>query len=321
MSDLLDLGDGLLDASGRWRLPVAGEFNLGATVRLLQRRPKNPIDRWENGCYLRALHTAEGLRLAAVMNTGTIDAPDLRLHVFGGAVNDETVQAVIATIRGSRGLDADPAPTAWLEEMEPRFGPVTAALRGFRSPCFPGLWETRLAVLPFQQFSLDAGIAILGRLVERFSPPLMLAGRAWFDFPAPEAIAEASPAALTDVGLSQAKANAVQALARRAMNSDLDTPWIQAFPTDDALKALQALPGIGPWSASVLLLRGLRRMDVFPPGDTGTARNLTALLGRSVLLTPAETSAFAARFGDRRGYLYFIFLGNRLMADGLASAD
>ena len=87
------------------------------------------------------------------------------------------------------------------------------------------------------------------------------------------------------------------------------------LPTNEALNALRALPGIGPWSAAVLLLRGLRRMDVFPPDDTGAARNLATLPGRSALFSRVETSAFAARFEDQRGYLYFIFLGNRLMAD------
>lgn len=319
MSDFVDSDGNTMAASASWRLPVAAQFNLGATVRLLQRRPKNPIDRWENGFWLRTIRTPGGLRLAAVTNAGSIDSPDLRLDLYGGGVMDETERAIDSSVRWMLGLDVDPAPTDWLVEMEPRFAPVAAALRGFRPPCFPGLWQTCLAVLPFQQLSLDAGIAILGRLVERFSPPLLLGGRSCFDFPTPEIIADASPAALSGAGLSRAKTTALQSLARHAIAGDLDASRFLFLPTEEALTALQSLPGIGPWSAAVLLLRGLRRMDVFPPGDTGTARNLTALLGRSALLTPAETSAFAARFGDRQGYLYFIFLGNRLMTDSAAS--
>lgn len=37
---------------------------------------------------------------------------------------------------------------------------------------------------------------------------------------------------------------------------------------------------------------------------------LAALLGRSAPMTLSEVSAFAARFGERRGYLYFLGLGN-----------
>ena len=296
-------------------LPVAGPFNLEATVRLLQRRPKNPIDRCENGVWLRAFDTAEGMRLVRVANAGSIDAPELRLELQGETLSQSTLDDLNATIRWMLGLDAPPAPVEWLAEMEPHFMGIAAELRGFRPPCFPDLWSTCLSVIPFQQLSLDAGIAILGRLVERFGPRLTADDRDWFDFPSPAVILAAAPDELTGLGLSRAKATALQSLARRALDGQLDRARFQALPTDEAMAELIALPGIGPWSASVMMLRGLRRMEVFPPGDTGTARNLTAILGRDALLTPAETSAFAARFGDRRGYLYFIFLGNRLMAD------
>jgi hypothetical protein len=58
-------------------------------------------------------------------------------------------------------------------------------------------------------------------------------------------------------------------------------------------------------------------MEVFPAGDVGAARNLTALLSLPTPLTPAEASAFAARFGDYRGYLYFLGLGAQLLSRGL----
>jgi hypothetical protein len=61
----------------------------------------------------------------------------------------------------------------------------------------------------------------------------------------------------------------------------------------------------------------LRRLDSFPAGDVGAARNLTALIEPPVPFTPATASAFADRFGDRRGYLYFLALGEHLRARGL----
>jgi 3-methyladenine DNA glycosylase/8-oxoguanine DNA glycosylase len=298
-------------------LPVAGPFNQEGTVRLLQRRPANRIDRWEDGQYLRAFQTAEGPRLVTLMNAGTVDVPDVRLEILGGSVSSETARDVTKTVRWMLGCDADPAPTVWLAEMEPRFGAVATALHGFRPPCFPTLFETCASVLPFQQFSLDAGMAIVGRLVEQFGPSRILADRAWFAFPSPEAVAEAPVAALRDVGLSQAKAVALQALARHALVADLNAAHYQSLPTSVALKELEALPGIGPWSAGLILLRGLRRMEIFPAGDVGAARNLPALLGLAASWSPADASAFADRFADRRGYLYFLGLGAQLLARGV----
>lgn len=298
-------------------VPTAGPFNLEATVRLLQRRPTNRVDRWEAGAYLRAMPTADGPRLLRVTNQGAVAKPSLLLDVLGGEVSDGTATEAVALVRWVLGLDAPPAPTAWLAEVEPRLAPVTHALHGFRTPCFPTLFETCAAVLPFQQLSLDAGTAIVGRLVERFGRSLTIGDRPWFSFPTPEAIAGADPAHLRETGLSHAKTASLQALARLTVDGTLDIDRLRALPTPAALTALRALPGIGPWSAGLILLRGVRRLDVFPEGDVGAARNLTALIEPPVPFTPGSASAFAARFGDQRGYLYFLALGEQLRARGL----
>ncbi len=50
---------------------------------------------------------------------------------------------------------------------------------------------------------------------------------------------------------------------------------------------------------------------------TSAARNLPLLLGLADAWSPADACAFAERFGDRRGYLYFLGLGSQLVARGL----
>lgn len=302
-------------------VPAGGPFNLEATVRLLQRRPTNKVDRWAAGSYLRALPTANGPRLLRVTSRDSVPEPALLLEVFGGAVPDGTAAALVAMVRWMLGLDAPPAPAAWLTEVEPRLTPVMHALQGFRTPCFPTLFETCASVLPFQQLSLDAGTAIVGRLVERFGQSLTIVDRPWFSFPTPESIANASAAELREAGLSAAKSASLQALARLTADGALDGERLRALPTPEALAALRALPGIGPWSAGLILLRGFRRLDVFPEGDVGAARNLTALIKPAVPFTPASASEFALRFGDRRGYLYFLALGEQLRARGLLGSN
>lgn len=194
-------------------------------------------------------------------------------------------------------------------------------MHGFRTPCFPTLFKTCASVLPFQQLSIDAGLAILGRVVEASGRQVVIDDQAWFGFPTPEAIASADPTALRQTGLSAPKVAALQALARLASAGAFDAAALRAMPAPQALAALRALPGIGPWSAGLVLLRGLRRLDIFPSGDVGAARNLTALLGAPDPFTPASTCAFADQFGDRKGYLYFLALGAQLQARGLLEPD
>ena len=295
------------------RLPVDTPFSLEATVRLLQRRPANPIDRWEDEQYSRALRTSHGMRLAVVREAGTVDQPDLRLDVLGGSVDESLACEVDATLRWMLGLDAPPAPADRLVDIDPRLAPTLDRMRGFRPPCFPDLFATCLGVLPFQQLSLDAGIAILGRLTKRFGSRLKLDGRDWFDLSTPEAVRAATPDELLATGLSRAKVSALHGLAEAALAGELDRDRFQRLPTDEAQRELQRLPGIGPWSAGLIMLRGLRRMDVFPAGDSGAARSLTRLLDLPAKLTPAEADRIAAEFGELRGYLYYLCLASRPM--------
>jgi 3-methyladenine DNA glycosylase/8-oxoguanine DNA glycosylase len=61
----------------------------------------------------------------------------------------------------------------------------------------------------------------------------------------------------------------------------------------------------------------LRRMEVFPPGDVGAAKNLGRLLGAEDPAREGEQQDLLTRMGDTRGYLYFYALGWRLMQEGL----
>lgn len=300
------------------QLAAPAPFNLVATVRLLQRRPTNRIDHWQEGRYQRAFHTGDGMRLLVVENVGTSEEPEVRGAIMGGPITDTVASDLNDTMSWMLGLDAEPAPTGWIAEKEPRLASIAAAVQGFRPPCFPTLFETCARVVPFQQLSIDAGTAIIGRLVERFGPSLTVDGRQWIAFPSPEAIADARPEWLREAGLSRAKTASLQGLARLALEGELTTARFRALPTDDALIELRTLPGIGPWSAGLILLRGLRRMDVFPPGDVGAAHNLTALLGLPEPLAPSEAKTYAACFGERQGYLYFLALANQLRARGVS---
>jgi len=296
------------------RLATRAPFHLEATVRVLQRRPENRVEIWEQDRYLRVLPSADGLQLIEVRNQGTLDDPDLRLGFLCGDPSPTTRAALVGKVRKVLGLDLDPLPLQRLAEAEPALRPTALALRGMRPPRFAEWFETFARVVPFQQLSLDAGLAIVSRLVERFGQPLEHGGRRFHAFPTSEAVAEARLPALRACGLSARKAESLRDLARAIESGELDEATIASLSTDAAVRALTVLPGIGPWSAGLVLLRGFGRLDVFPPGDVGATRNLRALLGASGL------SRAARRFGEQRGYLYFCALGGSLLAKGLIQA-
>jgi DNA-3-methyladenine glycosylase II len=301
-------------AAGERRISARGPFHLEATVRVLQRRPGNRVDVWEQGRYRRILGSAPELAWVEVMNRGSIDDPDIRYAVRTEGISPARRARLEGMLRRVLGLDVDPAPLQRLANAERRLRPAARALRGMRPPRFSGLFEAFANVVPFQQLSLDAGVAIIGRLVERFGTRLEQDGRALYAFPAAQTIARARLERLKRCGLSARKAQTLRFLAKAIASGELTERELCGLSSADALRFLTELPGIGPWSASLVLLRGLGRLDVFPPGDVGAVAGLRALMH---LRSEAPLHRIIERFGDYRGYLYFYALGGRLRAKGL----
>jgi AraC family transcriptional regulator of adaptative response / DNA-3-methyladenine glycosylase II len=91
-------------------------------------------------------------------------------------------------------------------------------------------------------------------------------------FPRPDALAEAD---LTGVGLTGARRRTVHALTAALAGGSIRLD--PGADRDDARRALLAVPGIGPWTAALVGLRGLADPDVWLPGDLALRRSLAAL--------------------------------------------
>jgi AraC family transcriptional regulator of adaptative response / DNA-3-methyladenine glycosylase II len=68
---------------------------------------------------------------------------------------------------------------------------------------------------------------------------------------------------------------------------------------DAAEAALLALPGIGPWTAAYVRLRGLGDRDAFPAADLGLKRALERLGADG---SPGAATALAERWRPLRAY-------------------
>lgn len=309
------------EASGRvnrtWQLATQGPFHLEATVRVLQRRPANPVDVWDRDRYRRLLPLAEGVALVEVQNRGSIDAPDVRFTIRRGPSSAVACREAGRMLCRILGLDVDPT---LLQRAAARRHGMTAparALRGLRPPRFAGLFETFANVVPFQQLSLDAGVAIVSRLVAKFGPHIDHDGHRFRTFPTAPRIAGAHLGELRACGLSARKAQVLRDLACIVASGALAEDRLQAMSTAVARRVLTGLPGIGPWSADLVLLRGLGRIDVFPQGDAGAERGLRLLRG---LAPRAPLGDVIDGFGRYRGFLYFLLLGSSLLRKGYIHA-
>jgi DNA-3-methyladenine glycosylase II len=270
----------------RCRVRVEPPFSLALTVLVLRRVATNIVDQWADGCWTRGRLRVRQLDEQTLSVSPCAEVPVARLIL---------------------GLDVSPTLLVDAVAAEPRLVLLADRFAGLRPPRFPSLFEAIGMTIPFQQVSLAAGQSISNQLVRRFSTPPSV-------FPSPEAIAAATLDDLRACGLSLAKARTLQTAARLVLDGHFSN--LEALPSDQLLATLDAVPGIGPWTAAVIALRGLRRLDVFPPGDVGARRTLATLLGQPAPLTAAEEAELLARLGPTRGLVYFLGLAaSRTFAD------
>lgn len=131
-------------------------------------------------------------------------------------------------------------------------------------------------------------------------------------FPTVDRFQKASDDVLRAAGLSAAKLSALRRVADAIRSGILDEAALESLPSPDAATLLRRIKGIGPWTATVILLRGLGRLDVFPMNDSSVVRNL-AFVAESV---PADIDRVLTRLGPQRGMLYYHLLLSRLDARG-----
>lgn len=273
-------------------------LNFALTARVLRRSPRNTIDRVdEDGTWSRVVVLSQGPALLS----GKQHAASLTFDATPAQVEDRrTIKALVTRVFS---LELDLAPFWHRARREQRFAELARRCAGLRPQRFPTLFEALANGICCQQLSLAAGMTRLGHLAERFgtrTPDGMRAGP-----PEPERIAGAPLSALREAGLSRRRAEELRDLARLPL--ERFERELNALPDGQARARLLELPGIGPWTADYVLLRGLGRLDVFPAGDVGAARTLGRILGR--VIEPRAAVRFAERFAPLRGMLYFCMLG------------
>ncbi len=132
-----------------------------------------------------------------------------------------------------------------------------------RAGGFPGL----LQIVVGQQISSQAALAIWLRLA---ALPNALV---------PEGLLALDDTALRTAGLSRSKVAHARSLAATFASGELSAAALERLPDAEAMAAITAVRGLGPWTAEVYLLFALQRQDVFPAGDIAVAGAAADVMG------------------------------------------
>jgi DNA-3-methyladenine glycosylase II len=172
-------------------------------------------------------------------------------------------------VRKMFDLDTDPAAVSRHFSDDPALGPLVSASPGLRLPSAFDPFEQAVRAIVGQQVTVKAAVTITRRLVERLGtelpqvPPGEAAGLLRL-FPTPEAIADAR---LENIGMPGKRVATLQCLAAAVAEGALELHTENG--ADELVSRLRELPGIGPWTAEYIALRGFGEADAFPAADLG----------------------------------------------------
>ena len=145
----------------------------------------------------------------------------------------------------------------------------------------PG-FRSLVSIVVSQQVSRASADAIFGRL-ERLADPLT-----------PETLLAAGDSLFREAGLSRPKQRTMLAVSQ-AVRDGLDLHGLCEFDAEQAIGAMTAVSGIGPWTAQVYLLFAAGHPDIFPAGDValqsavGHALGIDPRPGEKALIGIAES--------------------------------
>ena len=262
--------------------PCQEDRPAGPTLQLPYRRPYNwsAILDFLRDRQIQGVETVAGDRYRRTVEAGNcrgwIDVSHRAAdHVLELTVNpalSDRLSQVAQRVRRMFDLDADPDAIGTALSRDAQLQPLVKAHPGLRLPKAWDPFELAVRAVLGQQISVKAAGTIAGRIVRRFGPVLPVPSPGMPDrlFPGAEILAAAD---LGTVGLTRKRAGYLAHLATVVADGTL------RLQTDLALSEfvhmLTQQPGIGPWTAQYIAMRGLGMADAFPDGDLGVVKALS----------------------------------------------
>jgi len=178
---------------------------------------------------------------------------------------------ILVRLRNLFDLDARPDVFAEHLAQDSLLAPSLRENPGLRVPGAFDSFELGVRAILGQQVSVRGASTLAGRVAERFGvtikTPLACLNRI---APTAKALSTVRAATLASVGLPNARAECLRNLARVVADRSIDLePGVD--PTAIVAQLIE-LPGIGPWTAEYIAMRGLRWPDAFPAGDLGLVK-------------------------------------------------
>jgi AraC family transcriptional regulator, regulatory protein of adaptative response / DNA-3-methyladenine glycosylase II len=262
------------------RLAYRPPLDLHGLLEFLGRRAIPGVESFDGDMYARTLSLPHGPGIVTIPAGGHANpAPgSLRYDRPGSLQCELRLQDVrdfataVSRVRRLLDLDADPLAVRSALHDDALLGTSVETTPGLRVPGTVDGAELAVRAVLGQQVSVAGARTLGGRLASQYGSALPESfGELDRLFPTAETLAAADPSTMP---LPASRARALQALAGAIAEGRIGID--PGTDRDSAEEALRAVPGVGPWTASYIRMRGLGDPDVFLGQDLGVKKALRA---------------------------------------------
>jgi len=188
-----------------------------------------------------------------------------------------------------------------LAGTDPRFAELIARSRRYEIKILPAInpFDALAESIAYQQLSGKAAATIWKRVRALFPR------RKHLD---PKLVLATPDEKFRAAGLSRSKIAALKDLAAKTIDGTVPSSRALARMTDEEIIArLASVRGIGRWTAEMLLLFDLGRLDVWPVADYGVRKGFAKTFGRRKLPTPKQLTKFGEKWRPYRSVAAWYF--------------
>ncbi len=236
-----------------------------------------------------------------VISIGTIENPQLEYTLFSAEpITGETVNAVVERITFFLSLNDDLLSFYRIGREDADFTPIIEHLYGYHQVKFLTPFENACWAVLTQRNPMKMAQKTKQALIEKYGNHLEVHGNVYWAFPEPIQIAVVDYDEILSVIRNDRRAEYLIAIARAF--SEVDEEFLKTAADEEVEAWLRNIKGIGEWSATFIMIRGLGRMEYVPLTETRLLEAASKVYGHGKELGREELKRLADRYGYWQGY-------------------
>ena len=290
-------------------LQALAPFNFDLTAQIFGSGDKQ-IRNYSNGQFTQVLKLNGKLTLLKLASTGTVELPKITVDLKSNSpITLQDKQKAKEAVKFIFNLNFDLCSFYSEVKNDRTMTQIVQHLYGLKNPTTPTVFEALVDSIVEQQISIKVAHALEERLVKKFGETLTLNDETHYAYPTPQNIASVSVEEIRNCGLSQRKAQYIQQTADLIVHGKLDLEHLKTLQNpEEIIDELDAIRGIGVWTAELTMLRGMQKLDALPADDLGVRRVISSYYCGGKPIKTAEARQIAKAWGRWKGLASFYLI-------------